>query len=122
MTDIRAFIDKINQAWAEGDADYLLANVTDDVRFTMVGGEAAEGKDAFAKTFAANADAPTPRITFTSVITCEAAAIVEGTMVMPDASGEVKHYAFCDVYRLRRTEDGKIEALTAYILETNKQP
>ncbi|MDQ3397351.1 MAG: nuclear transport factor 2 family protein, partial [Deinococcota bacterium] len=88
MTGNRAFIDKISEAWAEGDTDYLLANVTDDVRWTMVGGPTTEGKDALAKMLAG--DGPAPQITVTDVITHGAAAVVEGTMTMPDKSGEVK--------------------------------
>lgn len=119
MTSVRAFIDKINEAWAEGDTDYLLANVTDDVRWTMAGNPTTEGKDALAKMLAG--DGPTPQITVTDVITHGASAVVEGMMTMPDKSGEVKHYAFCDIYRLSSAKNGKIKELTSYMLETSKQ-
>jgi ketosteroid isomerase-like protein len=122
MTGNRAFIDKINEAWAKGDTAYLLASVTDDVRFEMVGGDAAEGKDAFAKMFAANAGAPAPRITVTDIIAHGASAVVEGTMDMADQSGEVRHYAFCDIYRLSSAENGKIRSLTSYMLEVTRRP
>lgn len=119
MNSNRAFIDKINEAWAEGDTDYLLANVTDNVRWTMVGNKATAGKDALAKMLAG--DGPAPQITVTDVITHGASAVVEGTMTMLDKSGMVKHYAFCDVYRLSSTKNGKIRELTSYMIETGKQ-
>lgn len=46
MTIRQAFIQRINKAFAEGDIEFFLANVADDVRWTMVGSPPIQGKEA----------------------------------------------------------------------------
>ncbi len=116
-TEFQEFIRRVNDAFVRHDTAFFEDNVADDVRWTMVGSAPIDGKAAFIAEVVSMEEGPAPELAVTNVITHGTAAAVEGTMTMVDESGATKTYAFCDVYRLSGVETGKIEAITAYMIE-----
>ena len=45
------FFQKISEAFAKGDVDFLLENMTDDIKLDFIGQQTIIGKDAVAKMF-----------------------------------------------------------------------
>jgi len=118
-TELQEFIRRVNDAFVRHDTAVFDANLADDVRWTMVGSPAIEGKAAFIAEVMSMAEGPAPDLSVTNVITHGTAAAVEGTMTMIDESGARKTYAFCDVYRMSGSKNGKIKEITAYLIELN---
>lgn len=115
-TGNETFLQHINDAFARGDTAFFEANVTDDVRWTMVGAAPIQGKAAFIAEIETMKGEPAPELTITNVITHGTSAAVEGTMTAQE-SGVTKRYAFCDIYRLDGSGTGKIREITAYMIE-----
>ncbi len=49
-TATQQFLEKFNKAFARSDIDFILDNVTKTIRWTVVGDQTVEGKEAFEKT------------------------------------------------------------------------
>lgn len=48
-------------------------------------------------------------------------AAVDGIMKVTDPSGNVKIYAFCDIYLMSGFKNAKIKEMTSYVLETKEE-
>lgn len=116
-TEFQEFIRRVNDAFVRYDTAFFEANLADDVRWTMVGSPAIEGKAAFIAEVTSMAEGPAPDLSVTNVITHGTVAAVEGTVTLVDDSGAPKTYAFCDVYRMSGSKNGKIKEITAYMIE-----
>ncbi len=116
LEERRTFIKAINQAWSENDMDVVIANLTDDVRWTMAGEFTIEGKDNFIKSIEEmNTEAMTTKSNTTDHIVVDGnRAIINGSMTMVDPDENESTYGFCDVYRLR---GDKISAVTSYVVD-----
>lgn len=112
-----AFIQQVNDAFARHDTAFFEANLADDVRWTIVGVTALEGKAAFLAEITTMEKGPPPELSITNVIDGGTSVAVEGVMTMVDETGTPKTYAFCDVYRLGENGNGRITAITAYLIE-----
>lgn len=119
-TDTRTFIDKINQALAKGDTEYVIDHVTDDIRVKLVGSQVIEGKAAGKKLLQEVYGHGNTKRTVTTVVTQDNIAVVEGETAMTDQTGTTKTFAFCDLYRLNNS-DGKINDLTSYVIELKER-
>ncbi len=104
------FLKKINIAFAQGDADFLLERVTDQISWEIIGDKKIEGKEQFARELEAmNATAPTELI-LDQVLTHGKLGAANGSIKMPDGS----EYAFSDFYEFRGT---KLRKITSYVLK-----
>lgn len=117
-TQLEGFLDAINDAFARGDVDFFGPNVTDDVRWEMVGDEVVEGREALLAMMRTNEGGALPELEVESVITHGNRAAVTGTMRLADDSGTVKSYGFCDVYEMSGFSNPKIRAVKSYVIET----
>lgn len=111
------FFKKINEAFAKSDTDFLLANVTDDITWTVIGDFTVNGKEEFEAMLKKMESANSSDLHFKSIITEGNLAAVEGSLKMTDTSGGEKIYAFCDIYKLDDEENGKIKEMTSYVAE-----
>jgi ketosteroid isomerase-like protein len=117
---LEQFLEAINDAFARGDVDFFETNVTDDVRWELVGDEVTEGREALLAMMRSNEGGPLPELVVENVITHGNRAAVEGTMRLADKDGAVKSYGFCDVYEMSGFTNPKIRSVKSYILETEK--
>ena len=111
------FFKKINEAFANSNTDFIVANVTDDITWTVIGEFTVKGKEEFAAMLKKMEGAQSSDLQFDSIITQGSRAAVSGSLKMRDDSGGEKIYAFCDIYKLDKEEYGKIKEMTSYVAE-----
>lgn len=121
MSQLNVFIREFNEAFVTGNTDFILANVTEDVKWTMIGDNTINGKDDVRKELEMMDGGKSSELTITTIITHGRTASVEGTMKLVDQSGEYKTYAFCDTYVLNKFKNGKIKELNSYVIEVKEQ-
>ncbi|MBP2079092.1 nuclear transport factor 2 family protein [Oceanobacillus polygoni] len=119
MTKNQEFFQKINEAFATGDVDFILEHTAEDVVWNHVGQAVFEGKAAFAAEMEKMRGYTPQNYVTKQIITHGNSAVIEGSMTIPDEEGINKTYAFCDIYKLNKFKDGKIKELTAYLIEVN---
>ena len=104
---------EINKAFARNDSDYILENVTKTIRWTIVGDQTVEGKEAFSKTLKAMETDEPMELTIHHMIIHGNSAAVNGKMKTADG----KIYAFCDIYKLSGSQNPKITEITSYAID-----
>ncbi|GAB2772934.1 nuclear transport factor 2 family protein [Rhabdobacter roseus] len=117
MTEKAQLIQRFNEAYAQGDADYIIDQVTDDIVWTVIGEKPLRGKEAFAKATREMEGGTLSSFTIDHVITHGRTAAANGSMTMKDPSGEEKAYAFCDIYVFSGFKNAKIKEMTSYVIE-----
>jgi ketosteroid isomerase-like protein len=118
MTDIKNFLRQFNDLWVVPDVEAIVANVTDDIHFSMVGKPPIVGKADFRKMFDdMSGHSSDMSMEVEHVLVDGDRAMVNGLIHMPGDGGQ-KTYAFCDVYRL---EGARVAELKAYVVETDSE-
>ncbi len=112
MTKKEKFLQKINEAFARSDTDYIAANVTDDVKWIVQGDFSLRGKKEFVEALKEMESEDPFELNISNIITHGDSAAVDGTM----KSAEGKTYAFCDVYKFRGFKNPKIKEITSYVI------
>ena len=112
----KAFLRDFNVAFAQADIPILLAAVTDDFRWEMVGDKVISGKEAFATALEEMKQYTASELTIDTIITHGREAAVSGTMTMEDG----KRFSFADIYTFRGAKGDRIAALTSYVVETTE--
>jgi len=110
----KELIQKINKAFSKGDIGFVLAHLTEDVKWNIVGLPVINGKDDFlnAMKMMEYAVRGFPDSTVKKII-------AEGNYVVVESTGNIKsgipyNPSYCDVYRLK---DGKIQELSTYVVD-----
>lgn len=119
MNNNQEFFQRINEAFANSDTDFIAASVTDDIVWNMVGEKVIQGKESFIKELKTMESENPYEINIKHMITHGKTAAVDGVMKMTDKSGKIKIYAFCDIYRLNGFKNAKIKEMTSYVVETD---
>lgn len=102
-----------NIAFANGDIDTLLDNVSDDVCWTQVGSGEIVGKEAFAAALAEMTGLEVTELVLQHIITHGNVGSVNGVLRFKDG----KAVGFCDVYRFSsHAKDAKIKEMTSYVI------
>ena len=112
MTEKGKFLEKINQAYASGDTEYIIQNVTDDIQWTVHGDFSVSGKKDFIEGMKKMAGAGSFEIEIENIITHGTSASVNGIM----KSGENYTFAFCDVYKFSGFKNPKIKEISSYVI------
>lgn len=103
-----------NIAFANGDVDTLLDNVSDDVCWTMVGASEVVGKEAFAAALGEMSGAEVEELVLHHIITHGNVGSVNGVLKFKNG----KAFGFCDVYRFSsHAKDAKIKEMTSYVIQ-----
>lgn len=114
MNNKEALLRKVNEAFAQNDADVVIASVAEDIRWTIVGDQVIEGKDRSIEALREMAGEKPFEVHIGTLIMQGEIASLEGTM--RSAGGEA--YAFCDIYRFSGMEKPKIKEMTSYVIKT----
>lgn len=112
-TKNQEMLEEINKAFARNDTGFIVENVTDDIRWIIVGDQTVEGKEAFTETLKAMETDEPMELTIHHIITHGTSASVNGEM--KTSGGKV--YAFCDVYQFSGFKNPKIKEMTSYALK-----
>ena len=107
------FVQDLTIALAKRDSKFILGNVTDDIRWNIVGDKLIKGKDSFAKALEKIKSDKAVQLTVHHVATHGKAGAVNGTTKMKDG----KTRAFCDVYEFSNSKGNTVKEITTYIIE-----
>ncbi|SFA84342.1 Ketosteroid isomerase-related protein [Lentibacillus halodurans] len=119
MTKNQEFFQKVNEAFASGDVDFLMENLAEDIQWEMVGNQKIQGKESVMEMLEPMRGVTLKDYVTNNIITHGNVAVIEGKMTVPD-DGKDKTYAFCDIYKLHKFKNGKIKELTAFLIEVDE--
>lgn len=105
---------KFNEAFAKSDSGFILDNITEDVKWTIIGDKTVEGKEAFAEALKEMEMDTHMELKIDQIITHGKHASANGELKMP---GETTVWAFCDVYTFSGFKNPRIKEMTSYIVE-----
>ncbi|PWU66646.1 nuclear transport factor 2 family protein [Gracilibacillus dipsosauri] len=118
-TKNQAFFRTFNEAFVKGDIEKILASVTDDIVWRMVGSDTINGIEALTQALTGMDNDSDFELEIEYMITHGKEAAVNGMIHSTNSDGEQKHYSFCDIYRLNKHKDGKIKEIISYVLEVH---
>ena len=107
-------IQKVNEGFAENDAEKIISYVADDVRWDMPGTFSHVGKEAFRKEINNEDFEGVPTIITKNEIAEGDYVAVEGEVQCKKKDGGMFDAFFFDIYRL---ENGKIKEMRSYVIE-----
>jgi hypothetical protein len=105
-------LEKLTIAYAEGDTDFILNHVTNDISLTLVGKKTQQGKAAFGAALEQRKTNPIAELTIQHVLTHGKAGAVNGTT--RSADGVTR--AFCDVYEFNNAKGSAVKTITSYVI------
>lgn len=114
----KAVLQKANAAISKGDTEGFLSFCTDDIKWTTVGDNTLDGKEAV-RQWMATAYVEPPRFTVTNLIAEDDFVTALGDITVKDENGKDALHAYCDVWRFR---EGKMSELRAFVIKTEGSP
>lgn len=106
-------LEKLTIAFAEGDAEFILASVAGDIRWNIPGEGEIQGKDEFSRALLRIKDNPALQLTIQHVVSHGKAGAVNGFAIFEDG----KTRAFCDVYEFSGASGRRVREITSYRVE-----
>lgn len=113
MTPKVKFLQRLNEAFASSNTQYIIDSVADDIQWSIVGEITIQGKENFRAALEKMKAEEPLELAINNIITNGDSAAVDGTM----RSNEGKTYAFCDIYKLSGSQNPTIEKMTSYVVE-----
>ena len=120
MNKSEEFLRKINEAFMDGDKEYLLESVTADFCWNIVGEKLIGGKTEFTDALELMQEMPPLNIKVGKIIISENTGVVVGMVTGKNRLGQKKQYSFCDIYELEETPALKIKQMTSYVVDVSK--
>lgn len=112
----KAFIRDFNIAFAENQTEKILASMSDDITWNMIGNTVLQGKEEVKKMLKTMEGEKATELILHTLITHGNTAAANGEMHFPSVT-----IAFCDVYEFTGHDaDAKIKTLTSYGIELKK--
>ena len=107
------FIQDLTIAFARRDSKFILDNVTDEIRWNIVGDQLIEGKGNFARALEKIRNDKAMQLTVQHVATHGKAGAVNGTTKLKNG----KTYGFCDVYEFSNNKGAAVKEIISYVIE-----
>lgn len=104
---------RANAAVSAGDYEGFLSFCSEDTHWTFVGDRVLVGKEAV-RQYMVEAYVEPPDFHVDTLISEGDYLTALGKISLKDETGQLRHYSYCDVWRLR---DGKLFELRAYVVE-----
>lgn len=106
-------LEKANASMRKGDFEAFLSFCTEDTKWTYVGDQVLEGKEAVRKYMAATYTEPS-NFTVEHMIAEGDFVTAMGDILLKDKHGNETRYSYCDVWQFR---DGKMAELKAFVIK-----
>lgn len=106
------FLKELTAAFAKGDSKYILAHVTEDIRWKILGYGSIEGKDDLTNTLKQMKSLKVNTVTIHHIATHGKAGFVNGTTLLEDG----KMSTFCDVYEFSNAKGSAVKEITSYVI------
>lgn len=104
-------------AMVNNDQAFTSKNVTDDIRWNIVGEPSIEGKEAVLAGLRQRSNSAVAELTVHTIVTHGYDGVAEGLLTFKDG----KKIAFCDVYRFRAsTNNAPVKTITIYAVTLDK--
>ena len=113
----KALLRDFISAFAHADVDGILAPMSDDIVWNLVGETVIEGKENVRKLLESMENAGTSDLVIESIITHGRDAAVNG--VIRSNAGQA--HAFCDVVHFTSTTSMKIKTMTSYSIALSEE-
>ena len=107
------FVKDLTVAFAKGDMRFILANVTDDIRWNIVGEKLIQGKENFVKAVEQMKINKVTELIIQHIATHGKAGAVNGSTKLKDGTLQ----AFCDVYEFKDAKGTRVKEITSYVIE-----
>jgi len=105
---------KANAAVQEGNHEGFLAFCSDDIKWTFVGDQVLEGKEAIREYMAQTYLTP-PEFNIETTIAEGDFLTVIGTINLKDENDKTTYYEYCDIWTFK---DGLMTDLKAFVIES----
>jgi len=109
----KAILEKANAAVTAGDNEEFLSFCTDDTKWTFIGDQTLQGKEAV-RQYMPKTYIESPKFMVENLIEEGNFVTAVGKISLKDESGKTIHYSYCDIWRFR---DGKLHELKAFVIE-----
>lgn len=119
MENIQQFLRNLNEAFVKSDSAYVLENVTDNVRWHIIGDQTINGKKEFEKVLKEMETDEAFELRIDNIISEQTKAVVNGS-IRPKTEEETATYHFCDIYKFMDEGEHKISEITSYVVEENQ--
>lgn len=110
----KAILEKANAAIRIGDYEGFLSFCTDDTKWTFVGDQILDGKEAVRR-YMAGAYKEPPKFTVTNLIAESDFVTALGNITLKDEEGKEETFSYCDVWRFH---NGKMAELRAFVIKS----
>ncbi|SDN77617.1 nuclear transport factor 2 family protein [Alkalicoccus daliensis] len=112
---------RFDDAFASGNIDFVMENISDETTWHLVGSEEITGKENIAEMFAPMREPNQMSNKTTHILVSGDKAVIEGEIEMPSEDGEIQIYAYCDVYTFAHPKKDMIKNLKAYMIALPKK-
>lgn len=120
MDPTEKFLREVNQAFQDGNSDFLMKSVTENFCWTIVGEKTVGGKTEFAEALEQMKGNPQMTIHINNIIVKERDAIVEGIVIAKNRNDQKKYFGFCDIFKLTDGPKPKIAKMSSYVIDISK--
>ena len=112
--DNQALFERVLQTFDNNDSDGLIALVTDDFEWQMLGDRAVNGKDELQKLFADTGNTEVVACTKEMKLLDGNKAACNGLVTMKNPNGDISEMYYCDLYEF---ENGLLKKIVTYNLK-----
>lgn len=120
MSEKEDFLRKVNQAFVDGDRQFLLEAISENISWDVVGEKLVSGKSEFSDALEQMQEMPPIQIDIHKVVIQDHSGVVTGIVVGRNHRGQKKNFGFCDIYELQESNGMKIEKMTSYVIDISK--
>ena len=120
MKDREELIQKLNDAFANCDTEFLNNSVTSDITWDIVGEKVISGKKDFEKSLDRMKHGGPTKIKVKEIMNIGKRSVVEGIVEFVVEPGKKMRYAFCDVYIFSEEDKNKFSELRTYVAQIKK--
>jgi len=107
------FIKEFNIAFAKGNLEFLMENVTDDIVWNIIGNKKIEGKEKFTEELKKMKSEKVIELIIDQTLSHGKEGASNGIMKMKNG----KKYAFSDFYVFKNTKSTDLKLITSYVIE-----
>lgn len=108
----REFLKKFNLAFPDGDTDFIIQHISENIRWEMVGHKTLTGKDEILKELNEGKKSPMAEFELSTIITHGKEGSASGRFTLENG----KTFVFCDVYKFKGTKS-IIEEMQSFVIE-----
>jgi len=107
------FLKEFNIAFAKGNLEFLIENVTDEIVWNIIGDRKIEGKKKFTEELGKMKSEKATELIIEQILSHGKEGASNGIMKMQNG----KKYAFSDFYVFKNTKSTNLKSITSYVIE-----